>query len=405
MSFRYLTVLFWFLLPIQSCTNISLMSDNQKVSGHYRLYTYPASIKNEELDEARYIRFGMAITNNLSGQLLPTQVSIPNRFKEERTLKIGGIAAIKTYKDILKEHYNNRLFFIDAGSFLNESENHYYTQFLRNYLEYDAGGIGPGEFQIFNKQHKNFSDYLETIATKSRFDLVLSNLFDLQQVDEIQWKGIKADTIVENFDIKLGVINVILPESTKDIPDKNINGLYFQNAAKKVLIHTNKLKRAGAQVIILIANGEFNCTSNISEKEKIDEDKVNFSPYDSSHCEYKGNKLFELLQQLPPQTVDLVISSGENSKVANYILDYPMVQNKGHAQFLSWVEFVFDKKYNAIDDARTKIFQPIELCHSFLKNSFDCYTKEKLDNEELIPAMFLGKKISIEPLPKFTSDK
>ena len=119
----------------------------------------------------------------------------------------------------------------------------------------------------------------------------------------------------------------------------------------------------------------------------------------------EGNKLFELLQQLPPQTVDLVISSGENSKVANYILDYPMVQNKGHAQFLSWVEFVFDKKYNAIDDARTKIFQPIELCHSFLKNSFDCYTKEKLDNEELIPAMFLGKKISIEPLPKFTSDK
>ena len=291
--------------------------------------------------------------------------------------------------------------FVDSGSFLAEKKQHNYTQFLRNYLDYTVGNLGVKEFQIIPTGSQNFKRYIDSLTRKSQFPLIASNIFDLKSANQIKWEGVVQSSIQEVNQVKIGFVGIITPNAAEKIPDRQINGLYFQNAAKKIMAQTKKLKRKGAQVIVLMGNGELDCTSQLSHQEKIVEDKVNFSPFESYHCDIQRNVFYKVLKQLPPLTVDIVFSNGALSKVANYINDYPVLQNKGHGQYLSWAELVFDRKHNTIDKKQTKIFQPIQLCHQFLKDSQDCYTKESIEDNELVPAKFLGQVIRVEDIPRF----
>ena len=377
------------------------MSDNQREYGHYKLYSYPDKIvdkKNENTE--RFQKFAIIATNNFNGQIKPKVINIPNRFKEKRELQIGGVAAIKTYSDLLRGHYKEHTLFIDAGSFLNETKDHHHTQFLRNYLNYDAGGIGPGEFQVVPRGSNSFQTYIKSLFSKSDFPLVASNIFDLKKADQITWPKVSDSVVITKSNLKFGLLSVITPESTKNIPDRQVNNLYFQNAAKKILAKSRSLKRKGAQVIIVMANGEFDCTSLLSKQEGIPESKVNFVPFESYHCDIQTNPFHKALELLPAGTVDVIISSGENSKVVNFINDIPVVQNKGDGEYLSWIEMTFDFKHNAIIKTKTKINQPIMLCHQFFKDSLDCFTEEDYEGKELIPASFLGEKVLIKEIPK-----
>lgn len=399
MNLKYLSPLLWFLLPIHSCTNLSKMSDNQRLNGHYRLYTYPKKPITKEFDQDRYLKFALIGTNDLRGEIYPKQFIIPNRFNEKRILNIGGVSAIKTYKDILNKYYQNQTAFIDSGSFLNESNNHSYTIFLRNYLQYDVGNLGPKEFEIIPPNPYTFQSYIKEIFKKSQFPIVSTNLFDLQSADQINWNSVKTDFILDKEGLKIGFIGIITPQSAKNIPDRQINGLYFQNAAKSIITKAKNLKRQGANILVLMINGQIDCTSQLAQAEQIPEDKVNFLPFESYHCDTVTHSFKSIISQLPNGTVDVIFSNGANSKVANYINGIPVLQTMENGKFISWIEFVFDKKFNILDPEQTKIYQPVQLCHHFLKNSQDCYTKEDFSESELTPAIFLGEKVNIEDLP------
>lgn len=376
------------------------MGENQRQAGHYRLYTYPHPLLKNPIDEERFTKFALVATNDFAGKILPSNLLIPNRFKERRVLSIGGVAAIKTYKDILKKHYKDQMLLIDAGSFLDETKDHDYTQFLRNYLGYDIGALSIKEFQVPPKNSLSFQKYLKRLTSRSQFPLVSSNIFDLKAAEQKTWTGVSTQSIINMKGLKIGFMSVITPESSSKIPDRQITGLYFQNAAKKIIEHATRLRRKGAQVLVLIANGELDCTSMLAHQEKIAEDKVNFQPFESYHCDNENNSFYKVLKQIPAGTVDVIFSSGGKSKVANHILGYPVLQNMGDGKYLSWVEFYYDNKHKSIDKKQTKIYQPIQLCHQFFQSSQDCYAKEDYQEKELIPATFLGEKVVIRPLPK-----
>lgn len=400
MLIKYFTLLLLFIVPFQACTNMSKMADNQKTTGHYRLYTYPDKPIITPIDEERYSRFAVIGTNDLAGNLYPSQLKVPNRFQENRVLNIGGVTALKTYKNILKKHYKDKLLFVDTGSFLHEKNDHDYTQFLRNYLAYDVGALSLKEFQIIPSTSLSFQHYLGRLTSQSKFPLISSNIFDLRQAQQKTWPGVQTRTMANVGDIKVGFVSIIAPKSSTKIPDRQINGLYFQNAAKKIIEESTNLRRKGAQVLILLANGEIDCTSMLSHQKKISEDKVNFYPFKSYHCDSKTNSFYNILKQIPPRTIDIIFSGGNRSKVANYILGHPVLQNKGEGKYLSWVEVVYDHKHKSLDQKQTKIYQPVHLCHQFFEDSQDCYTGEDHTGKDLIPATFLGEKVVIKKLPK-----
>jgi 5'-nucleotidase len=398
---KYLIILAFFIVPFHSCTTTRKMSDNQTPKGHFRLYTYPEKRLVEKVDENKYKKLTFVVSNDFAGNINPTFYPIKNRFNENRILKVGGIPAMRAYLDIFRDEFKDNLVYVDAGSFLDPEDNHSFTIFLYNYLGVDAAALGLNEFLINKNSTINYPSYIQKITKKSKFKILNSNVTYLLSDVQLQNKGIASHTIKEVNGIKVGFIGALTQNLSKKIPDNNINGLHIENPAKNVILSSNTLRRKGAQIIVLMANSGINCSSMLAEEESIMEEKVNFNTNESQFCDTHNNEFYKLLQQLPPQTVDLVFTSGEENKVANKILGYPVLQSPGRGKFFSWVEVYFDKKHNLIDRAKTKIHQPVQLCHSFLQDSQDCFTMEGIEDNELVPATFFGKKINIGPLPRF----
>lgn len=397
---KYYIFLAFFIMPFHSCTTTRKMSDNQTPRGHFRLYTYPAKRIPEKIDQTKYQKLTFVVSNDFSGNINPTFYPIKNRFNENRVLKVGGIPAMRAYLDVFREEFKDSLVYLDSGSFLHPKDNHEFTIFLYNYLGVDAAALGLNEFLINKNPSINYPSFIQSITKKSKFKILNTNVTYLLSDTQLQSKGIASYSIKEVNGIKVGFIGALTQDLSKKIPDQNINGIHIENPAKNVILSSNALRRKGAQVIVLMANSGIDCSSMLAQEENLLEDKVNFNPKDSQYCDTKENKFYQLLQQLPPQTVDIVFTSGIKKKVANKILGHPVLQSPGEGKFFSWAEIYFNKKHNSVDRQKTRIHQPVQLCHSFLKESQDCFTKEGIENNELIPASLFGKKINIEPLPR-----
>lgn len=397
---KYLFLVILFGVPFHSCTTSREMADNQQSSGHYRLYTFPDKPAPHNYDPKRYKKITIVSSNDFDGNIEPETIPIKNRYNEARNIKVGGVSAMRAYLDILKTEYENNLLYVDSGSFLNKEQNHRETIFYYNYLGVDIASFGINEFQIKEKSGRSFQDYFESLMKPAKFSIVNSNLFDLTKAKQIDWDGVEEYSIKTVNGLKVGFLGVLTTEQAEQIPDGKINGIYIQNPPKNIITKANLLRRKGAQIIVLLASKGLDCTSALAHEEKLTEEKVNFFPSESNHCNTYKNELYKSIKQLPPKTIDLIITSGEKSKVANMIAGYPTIQNKGEGKYFSRVELFYDLKHNVIDTDKTVIHQPVQLCHQFLKEYQDCYTQEDISNQEVIPATFLGKEVKIKELPK-----
>lgn len=388
------------LVLIPTCTTSHKMSDNQKSSGHFRLYTYPDKYKQTEFDSNRFKQVVLVSSNDFQGSVFPEVTPIPNRFKDKRNLTIGGVAAARAYLDIFQKYFSDKMLYVDSGSFLDLKKNHSQTMFLYNYLKVDVASLGLNEFLAHTPKNFAIKPYLDLLTQKASFDILASNLFDLTSGEQISFSGSKEFSIKEVNGLKIGFIGILTSNISEKIPDNKINGIYIQNPAKAVMTRATLLRRQGAHIVVLLANEGIDCTSQMAHAQDLPATKVNFNPEESKHCDTYKNDFYDLLEKLPSQTIDLAISSGKDSKVANHINGIPVMQNPGKGKYLSWVELFYDTKHNIVVPNMTQLHQPVMLCHNFFKSHQDCYKEGNIANEELSEARFLGEKVNIKDIPR-----
>lgn len=384
-------------LPLNSCTTTQKMSDNQRERGHYTLYSFPEKLTPSN-ESDRYKKIVFVSSNNFAGHIWPEHVNIPNKFKEKREVSVGGVAAMKAYSDVFKEVFENKVLFIDSGSFINPGKDINKTIFYYNYLNPDVMSLASGEFSL-DVETNNYLGRISRITNKLKPNVITSNLFDLENAKRAEIRNVAEHTTKIVNDVKIGFISTLSESMIKALPQENFNGLYIQNSASSIITKAEELRRAGSKIIVLLTNSTIDCNTVQSDNNDLPIDKVNFEPKNSKYCLKTQSDLYKILSQLPKQTIDLVITSDGTEKTANFIQDIPVIQNPGKGQFYSWIELTFDTKLQVVVEDETELHQPVMLCHQFLKDSQDCYLKEKLSDKEVIPATFLGKEIKIFPLP------
>lgn len=385
-------------LTITACSSTKDMSRNQKKSGHYELYSYPKMIEPVEENNDRYRRLVVIGLNDFNGQLYPQRTELELTPQGKKFIYSGGITAAKSYLDILRTKFKDQTITLDAGSFLSKRSDHEKTIFLYNYLGLDAVNLGKNELNLITPS-RNYPHYLEKLFKKAKFEVLSSNIYDLKTGEQADWKFLNTNLIKEINGVKVGIIGVNSQKSAYDNISKKLNGIYFQNLTKIIILNANKLRRQGAEAIILLAHHGIDCTSNLSHNLRIIKEKINFNQKDISGCESTENELIKTLSLIPPNKVDLIITGGVNSKVANTFYDIPVLQNFSEGQYLSWAELYYDTKYHRILKEKSKAHHPIQLCHQFFEKSQDCFIEKENLNDDIVTAKFLGKKIQIRPLP------
>lgn len=380
------------LFTLTACSSLNQMSANQKKEGHYRLYTHPEKIKTNHTDK-RYKRIVFFSSNDFRGEIQSKFYKVKNRFKEKRYLGIGGISAYKAYIEAAKKVFPNQVIHIDSGSFLVPTKNPSKTIFYYNYLGLSAAAMGSSEF-TFDRKEKLFRH-----IKKANFPVIVSNIYDLQTNQSYKSKALKRSYIKTINGIKIGFISTFSNEHIGMIPKEKLQGLFLRSTAQTVISEANYLRRKGAKVIALLTNSSIDCSTQEAETQKISHFKVNFDSRSSKSCNTYKNPLAQALKLLPKKTLDIVFTSSAESKIANTLYGIPVLQSFPGGEHLSWAELYYDTKLKVVSDKKTKIYQPIHLCHHFLKSTQDCYIQEDFSFEEVVPAIFLGEKIKVNPLP------
>lgn len=405
-SLKKFTLINYFIAAISllvSCSSTKDMSKNQKQSGHNQLYTYPQKLESskEDRNDKRFKRIVFLSINDLNGKIEPNELDLnKDSTDKKRTLKVGGINGLKTYIDIFRQEYPDQVALVDSGSFLNKEQNHKQTIFFLNYLGIDIANLGENEFDL-KTRWKNYPSYLDHLFKKANFKTVNTNLYNLNNGSEAKFKFTNPTFTKLINGVKVSFIGLHSQETAKENSLKKLNGFYFQNMAKTIIEDANYLRKKGSQVIVLLVHNGIDCTSMLSNNLGISPLKVNFNSSDISVCESVENELVKTLSLLPPQMVDLVITSGKKSKVANNFYNFPVMQNFGEGQFISWANLYYDSKLHRIDTEKTKVFQPVQICHQFIEDSEDCFIEKSDLDKDIVPATFLGQKVKINSIPKF----
>lgn len=387
-------------MPFHSCSTHKDMGQNQVSEGHFRLYTYPERPSEYLLKsrDERYQDIVFAAINDLEGKVAPSKYIVVDPAQNEKfNMEIGGISAYKAYIQILRDKFGDKAQVISSGSVFSPKTSVEETLFYLNYLGLDASGLSKSDF--FLPFENNFLQVLDDKLKTANFPVLLSNAYNLSLADRFEFKKIQESLIVPTDKVNVGYISLIAPTMAQSFDSKKLNKVYFEGLAPKIINLSNSLRKKGAEVIALMISHGLDCTSQQSETQRIDRHKVNFMPSDEKVCDLFKNELVQTLQKLPPNMVDIVFTNGIDSKVANVIAGHPVLQSFKGAEHMSWAKLVYDTKLRRVVKNRTQIMQPIQMCHTFFKETEDCYTKEVLRNIEIIPAQFLGEEVKIQPLP------
>jgi 2',3'-cyclic-nucleotide 2'-phosphodiesterase (5'-nucleotidase family) len=381
---------------------------NEKLSGHYHLYSSPDQPDQVSLEtyEKRLI---FVSTNDLKGQLEATQVKAKDTHSPEKTLvSVGGIEVFARYLEILRETYKNEVVLLDSGSALSGSiiaRNTNGKAIVQAFsqLKYDAIGLSGDDFAAGPQLRLPAApvQWMPQLFSQTKTPVLVSNLINLRKAEPVSWGPTTPQLLKEINGVKVGFIGLLPNDLPTKLDSTMLNGLYVEPTQLAFLRQARSLRLKGAQLIVLIKHGGISCGTKRAKEKNLPVGKVNFDPKDPDICE-SIDGLAKFLAELPAGSVDLVVTGGSKTKVANFINGIPVVQAFSHGSSFARVDIIWNSLEKRVMTEKTWIHQPIKLCHRFFKKTEDCFTEDNtIDHRELIPAKFLGQPIFPDSFTSF----
>ena len=284
-------------------------------------------------------------TNDVHGQLLP---------KDDR----GGLVAISAYVNAIREAREKdggATLLIDAGDMWqgtlesNLSEGAAMVS-AYNALGYSAATLGNHEFDFGpsgpaatpSEAGHDPRGALKERAAEADFPILAANLIDLTTNKVVDWENVQPSTLIEAGGIKIGIVGVMTARALQRTIALNVEGLEVGPLVPAIRQNAEKLREAGAKLIIVTAHAGSYCT-------EFDD------PYDLSSCNEAG-EIFRVAQELPTGLVDHIIAGHVHQGIAHIVNGTVITSSYSSARAFSRVDFSIDRKSGAV--LEKKIFPP-----------------------------------------------
>lgn len=309
----------------------------------------------------------IASTHNFKGSLYEKDVPYTSlNGLSPNKLKVGGVAVLKTYLDILKYRYGKDLILLDTGHIFDLKKPEEKETVLKIYkeFEYDAVNLTDIDFKAINflnpKEHE--------------IPFVTSNIIDLKKRKPMDDYGVAPYKIIEKDQVKIGIVALTSFEKVDKDHSKDFTGFLFEDPILSFLKTKKIFQQKGVNIIVLMPSVE---------------------NYD---------ELKRLVKRLPPNSVDVIIS-GNTYTTNTQVQGIPLLQNPGKGQYISRIGFVFDTEDRVVIRDKIIQYQPTKICHNFYEITMDCHqhsikelteARKKLiiDSQyKVVPAKFLGHEV------------
>lgn len=379
---------FLILICLSACTN-------KKPDPLYSIPTWSPDTGN------KLSHFVVAISNNEHGKLASVKTPIPEQILiagAEHSIEYGGPRVLSGYIDILRKRFKNNLVLLDSGRFIKSGSNSEDTDSLRAlyaHLNYDGILFSEEEVIKFIENAKEFNPV--------KLPYINSNIIDLK-TKRLLTKNVELDSrLITKGDLKIGIIGITSYDGKKIKANDHFKGLYFEKPAVTFLEFKNKLKRKGAEVIILMANFKTNCESKMPPR-TLNSPRPSWAKI---YCQDKKDDLLRFLKRIPRGSLDLLVLANNTKQLRGFLIDTPVITTPPSSGFLSMVEMFYDKKLKKLVWDKSLLHPKVQLCESFFKVTSDCSLtnevpgyKERLirlkkSSLQIKPATFLG--IEVKP--------
>jgi 5'-nucleotidase len=185
-----------------------------------------------------------------------------------------------------------------------------------NVIGYQAAAIGNHEFDFGPEGPKVVASApgedprgaLKKRAEEARFPLLTSNIQDKSTGKRIDWPHVLGSIMIEAAGVEVGIIGASTEATPVTTMPANFVGLEMLETATAVTQEAERLRARGAEVVLVTAHIGGRCKAIM----------------DLSTCQ-PNQELFQLLEALPPGTVDAVVGGHTHSLVAHRIAGVPAV--------------------------------------------------------------------------------
>ena len=319
----------------------------------------------------------IAGTNDLHGAITPQHLK-----QFDKTLRWGGVLAQSGYVQRLRDVYGDRLLLLDGGDLFqgtmvsNLSRGEAVIT-AYNEMGYTASAIGNHEFD-YGPLTPEDPDRLGVFKERLRqatFPFLAANIRDRRTQKPVDWPNTRPSMLIERGGVRVGIIGISTPQTPKTTRPQNILELEFLEPLPIVREEAQRLRRQGAELVILITHMGDKCRDLTT-------------PDSLSSCEGSG-ELFPLLQQLPRGLVDVAIGGHTHGFVSHWVHGTATIESGGHGRYLGWLEACVDAQ-GKFDREATTLHRPRRLC-------IDTWSSGKCEKaasaSALQAAKFLGKTV------------
>lgn len=334
----------------------------------------PARVENPT------ITVSVISTSDVHGALLPVDGN-------------HGLALFAGYVDNLRETRagdGGEVLLIDAGdmwqgtleSNLSEGAS---VVAAYNALAYDAAAVGNHEFDFGPAGEKGTpandlddgQGALKLRASEADFPLLAANLIDDTTGLPVDWPNVQPSVLINRGGIRIGIIGLMTEYALITTIAANIRGLSIAPLAATAIREAEKLRQAGADLVIVTAHAGSRC-------ENFDD------PLDLSSCDM-DDEIMRVAFEIPMGLVDLIIAGHTHRAIAHAVNGIAITSSFSRTQAFGRVDFVFNRADRSLDSRQ--IFPPHRICGYVDKTTESCVSADEVMGAAQV-ASYSGRIVS-----------
>ena len=302
------------------------------------------------------VRLTIVGTNDFHGHVLPNRAVL----RDGTAVEMGGSALLAGYLANLRAENRGGVILLDGGDLLhgtiasNSTEGAVVVD-AYNYLGYTAAAIGNHEFDYGPVGPVSVAEpgmdpfgALKARIQQAKFPFLAVNIYDAATGEHPAWLGNDGTLLIEVNGVKVGIFGLATPMTPRTTNPVNVASLRFGSLVPEAISAATTLRGRGAEVVIAVMHAGGRCAAYDN-------------PRDISSCS-PNEELFEMLEEIPPGTLDAIVAGHTHQVVGHFIKGVPAIETPGLGAFFSTIDLWLDPKQHSVMTDRTQIQAMIPVC-------------------------------------------
>lgn len=333
-------------------------------------------------------------TNDIHGRLAPVQLKTrENPGVQSIEYEAGGAPIIASFVNILKGEFGSRFVWLDAGDEFQGSIESNTTLGAPMVDFFNSSGLHAAA--VGNHEFDFGLDPLKERMKDAKYPFLAANIRDRITMSPPDFPNFYAHYLMKAGSLKIGVIGLTTVTTPIKTVAENVKNLTFENLTSATIRGAQTLRKMGANVILVTAHVGLECDRSKSSRNRL---MKKFSDR-QGFCQ-ESDEMVQLLNSLPPDTVDAVVAGHSHQIIHHWIAGVPVIQAGAFGRYLNVVYLTYDWEKRKILPEQTRIEGPIPVCTKVFQNQNDCNgDRPSPENGRgpLVPYVFHNQVVQPDP--------